>query len=253
MQNTIIPPSIERSFVIPKPAPSPSEHAVPHVVELRNPREITRAVAYVEGELRAHLEVGTTETEVQQLIFKDLLEIVRSIGLGRSNQELSLTVDKLLSLIKDLDQASIDLLEGSQAQIAELALELETALPPSKPPAALITISEIDAELKRRNEARERIAIIQEHLEDERDAKNSTLSVLRQQLKADPSRDHRLAEFDAGKEVGSLEGTIGGLIGAIAENDRKVMALVTYKNALELVYGGLPKNIVGEKLFEKMK
>lgn len=231
-----------------KGVPATSAETTHKVVELRNTREISRAVQYTEDELATHLQLGTTDTESKRLIVETVLGLVKSIGLGQENTELSKAVDTLLETVGELDQAAADLVAGAEAQISELAEQLEQGGP--DPQTQLnATLDSICAELRRREQWSDAVRNIQEHLENERDKKKEQLSMISQLLSLGACEDEQTARMDKARletELASEEGVIGSIIEMLAENDREIGALLSYRQAVELITAGPPTDLIGK-------
>ncbi len=170
--------AMERAGVVTPP------DSIQKVVELRNVKDIARAVRYAMGELQAHLDLGTADTASKKLLIEAMADVVTDIDLAKTNSEIAASIDAVLKTMSDLDQASADLLSGAEAQIAELATELEgmsSGVGSTIPNAAL---SVIDAELDRRGKASDSVGAIQEQLEDEKADMDAQLTTLKQRIQA---------------------------------------------------------------------
>jgi len=218
------------------------------VVELRNPREISRAVQYTEDELATHLQLGTMDTESKRLLVETMLRLIKSIGLGQENNELSKAVDTLLETVGELDQAAADLVAGAEAQVSELVEQFGQGRP--DPQTQLNeTLDSICAELRRREQWSDAVRNIQEHLENERDKKKEQLSMTSQLLSLEACEDEQVAKMEKARletELSSEDGVIRSIIEMLAENDREIGALLSYRQAVELVTAGPPTNLIGK-------
>ena len=220
------------------------------VVELRNVKDIARAVRYAMGELQTHLDLGTADSESKKLLIEAVADVVTNIDLARTNSELGVSIDALLKTMSEIDQASADLLSGAEAQIAELQEEFE-GLQSSGNTAPTISLSTIDAELERRGKASDDVGAIQERLEDEQATLKAELAALKQRILAgDNSQAAKVKKREIENKLAGLEPTIASIIEAVSENDEKVRKLIAYKNAVQLIGQGIPRGIVGEKLFD---
>jgi hypothetical protein len=221
------------------------------IVELRNLKDIARAVRYAAEELQVHLQLGTADTESKKLLIEALSDIVKNIDLARTNSELAASIDVLLKTVSEIDQATTDLLSGAAAQIAELEEEFKQLQSGGRAASPTIAISVVDAELERRARASDEVGAIQEELENERAQLKTELATIKQRIQAgDTSQSTRLRKRDLEMKLAGLEPTIASIIEAISKNDEKVRLLVAYKNAVKLFERGIPSNIIGEKLFD---
>ncbi len=227
--------------------PTPVE-TTQKVVELRNPREISRAVQYTEDELATHLQLGTADTESKRLLAETIVSLIRAIGLGQDNKELSKAVDELLNTVEQLDSAAADLVAGAEAQVAELAEQLEHGQP--NPQVRLnTTLDQICAELRRREQWSDAVRNIQEHLENERDKKTEQLSMTSQLLSLGACEDEQTAKMEKARletELASEGGIINSIIDLLAENDREIGTLLAYRQAVELVSADPPSDLIGK-------
>ena len=220
------------------------------VTELRNEKEITRAIQYTEEELRTHLQLGTADTEGKKSILLSLFLVVQNIGLGQTSKELSQSIDMLLETLTELDRAANDLVAGAEAQVAELVAELEK-IQERKQAMPALSLAEITAELKRREEMRERISSIQEGLENERDSMSEQVRTFDQLLQHNASGDPKITKMRKGqleRGVEDLNETIQGIVEGLADNEKKCQILRDYEYAVRLVGDGLPEGIIGEEI-----
>jgi len=238
----------------PQKLPAPPVNPTDKVVELRNMREISRAAQYTEEELQTHLQLGTADTEGKTLLVKNLLEVVKNIGLGQTNSEIASSIDALLKTVGDLDQAAIDLIAGTEAQVAELAAELEQLKSGNGTLEQATTIAEIDTELKRRMDIRKVVADKQEQYEDELAQMKIRFGVLDDLLKnGDTSTATKSERQELEGKIFGLETTVSTIIEKMADCDYKIQQLIAYKNATQLLNQGLPQGVIGEKLFDFSK
>lgn len=222
-----------------------------NITELRNEKEITRAIQYIEAELRTHLQLGTADTEAKVLILESLIKVVNNIGLGQTNNELSRSIDGLLETMTELDQAAADLVAGAEAQAAEFEQELEKFRKTTNPLLPNVSIMEIGKELKRREEMRQQVTEIQEGLENERDTINERLRIIGQIFEHGSHTDvskAKMEKVNLERKLQGLNKTIEGLVTAVAENDREVELLMAYENAVRLASEGLPEGIIGKNI-----
>ena len=204
---------------------SSSGESLPKVTELRNEKEIVRAVSYTEEELATHLDPETSDTadsESKSLILRGLLGVVKNIGLGQTNYELSLSIDGLIHIITELDRAALDLVAGAEAQVAEFATELEKSQE-KKLTLPTLSLAEITVEIRTFDQ------------------------LLQHNVSSDP-KITKMRRDQLGQKLQSLSKTVDGIVGAISDNDRKVEALLAYENAVKLVSEGLPEGIIGEEI-----
>lgn len=212
------------------------------VTELRNEKEIIRAIQYTEDELKAHIELCADDTTGKILILESLLQVVREIGLGQTGKELSRIIDNMLVTVNDLIEASSDLIAGAEAQAIEFAQEHEQYRKNTVNLLPSVSVSEIDDDLQRRREEWAIVADIQEKYENEMD-------VLEQQLR-NPNLI-RSDRINIERKKSGLEKTIRGIIEAVTVNLNEVAILENYRN---FIINGLPKDIIGKKLnFHKEK
>ncbi len=231
-----------------KKSPALPLETLQKVVELRNTREISRAVQYTEEELATHLQLGTTDTESKQLLIETLLRLIKDIGLGQDNVELSAAIDALLETVEHLDRAALDLVAGAEAQAAELAEEL-THVEPRSEQSLNLTLDQICTELRRREQWSDAVRNVQEHLENERDTKRERLSVTTQLLNLDACEDEQAARAEKGRleaELASEEGVITSIVTMLAENDQEIGTLLSYRQAIKLVAAGFPTTLIGK-------
>lgn len=225
------------------------------ITELRNEKRIVASIKYAEEELGAHLQLGNIDSEGKILILQSVFQIIKNIGLGQTNKELSKNIDELLETLNDLDKAIRDLIDGAEAQAREIALELERILDNdvSQPRVSFLDVSE---ELKRRDEMREKIVHIQEELENQRDEIIRQIDILSgiinsgmsQKISVDKSN-----KFQFECRLSALVKTIDSIIESVAQNDREVEQLVCYQNAFKLIREGLPDGLIGKDLqFSKL-
>jgi hypothetical protein len=209
---------------------------LPEVTELRNEKEIVRAIQYVEEELRAHIQLSETDTSGKVLILQGLHDIVKNIGIGQTGKELSKSIDGLITTIDDINQSTSDLIAGAEAQMIEYGIELKEIRESGNSFSTKISLPEIDLDLKRRREEWVVVAETQEKFENEKDE-------LERQL--NDSGLTKTNKLELERMLSGLEKTIGSIIEAIAENDREVTLLESYKN---FIVNGLPDDIIGKKL-----
>lgn len=220
------------------------------VTELRNEREITRAVQYAEGELKTHLELSDN-AESRRLIVEALLKVVQNIGLGQTGTELSKSIDDLLGTFEALDQAAADLVEGSKVQATEFFEELESLRGSVLPP---ITLSEISVELRRRAEWGESKGQEQEELQNRYDAIKGNLDVSRQTLKfqgfGSSASEAKKIISQLEDSLSTLERSIQAIIDRLKANRREMAILEGTKKALEIARDGwrVPRELIGKDL-----
>jgi hypothetical protein len=203
------------------------------------------------GELQAHLDLGTADTQSKKLLIEAVADVVTDVDLAKTNSEIAESIDALLKTMSEIDQASADLLSGAEAQIAELAGELEASQSGGGSAAPTISLSVIDAELERRGKASNDVGAIQERLEDEQATLKAELAIVKQRIQAgDNSQAIKIKKREIENKLAGLEPTIASIIEAVSENDEKVRKLIAYKNAVQLIGQGIPRGIVGEKLFD---
>lgn len=216
----------------------------------KNPQEILRAVQYAEEELHKLL-LASADSESKSQLIQSVIVVARYIRIGRVSIELKNSIEQLFRTVCDLDRAATDLLSGAEAQIAELEAELTEATSKTEGIPLAIAPSEIDAELKRRQEPIESIRNIQEGLEDEAAEKDAELKTLKQQICAgDESQQTRTRIDVLESKLGALKATINSIIEARRVNDEKIEILIARKNAAKLLERGLPAGIIGEKIFD---
>jgi hypothetical protein len=204
-------------------------------------------IEYILEELQTHIQLGTADTTGKVLILQSLVGVIKSLSLDQTRAELSQAVDELLNTVTLLDQATVDLIAGAEAQVAELAEELESG----GHETSAIQIADIDSELERRREMRERIARIQEDLENQQDETRERLSTITQLLTHGASENEKKDKEEKRKfeiRLEAYEKTIASVIDAIATNDREVELLTSHRNARILVNEGLPADIIGKKI-----
>lgn len=226
----------------------------PKVTELRNEKEITRAVRFVEEELAAYLDPSTSDaasSPSKSLIIQGLVRVVKNIGLGQTKEELAHVVDELLENVEELDRAARDLIAGAEAQAIELIAELEKVQTRSDDLLPVVSLSEIASELKRRQEMRDRVLQIQEEFENERDGINERIRILKELIVHEVSQNVREDKLEKQKleyKLDALDKTISAVVEAVAQNDREVELLVAYQNAIKLTRQGLPSDLFGKKM-----
>jgi hypothetical protein len=217
-----------------------------NVPELRNEKEIIRAIQYTETELRSHLEL-TADTESQVLIIKALLEVVNNIGLGQTSVVLSRSIGDLLETVSSLDQAALDLVAGAEAQALEFGKELEMIVA-NKEVLSAVSLPDVEAEVKRRTEEQQMLSDNQEELENE-------IFILENKI-ASLGPDQKAKTEKSGLEI-TLEATNKTLqtIKEIGHTNRlDIETLKAYERAMKMVSTGLPKDLMGKQLsFRKTK
>jgi hypothetical protein len=224
------------------------------IVELRNAKDIARAVRYAKEELLAHLQLGTADTASKKLLVQSLASIVKAMDLAQTNSELAEVIDAFLKTVSELDQSVTDLLSGAEAQIAELAAEINGMQSTGGGTPPTITLSMIDAELARRGKASDEVGAIQERFEDDQATMRTNLATLKQRIQAgDVSSSTKSQKWDLEDKLGALDLTIAAIIEAVRVNDEKVGTLIAYRNAVKLLEQGVPRGIIGEKLFDFKK
>lgn len=229
----------------------PAESSDSKVTELRNEKEITRAVLYVEEELAAYLDPSISDvagSPSKSLIIQGLVAVVRNIGLGQTSKELTRCVDELLATVDELDKAACDMAAGAEAQVAELIAKLEM-IKGRNYDLPVVTITEISNELSRRQEMRERVLHIQEKFENERDEIKERVRILNQLLAHEASENVLADKAEKQKlehKLEALENTISSVVEAVAQNDSEVELLLSYQNAIKLTCEGLPPGLIGK-------
>lgn len=209
------------------------------VIELRNPEGITRAVQYVQAELETYLQLGLADTEAKKMLAEVVTSLIKNIGIATDHTELSRNVDKLFDVLRELDQAAVDLIEGAQAQANEFAEELNRF----KQGAAVPTISlqQVETEISRYKEWLDSIVGPQQQLEDERMKVKEDLDILKQSLEAGMT-ENETADRERKKglenQVGVLTKTINQVIAKRDENSRFLQRLIAYQQAVELIASG---------------
>jgi phage-related tail protein len=223
------------------------------VVTFENVKDIARAVRYADEELRAHLELGTANTDSKLLILKSVAEVIKIIHLARTNREITQCIDQLLKIVDELDQAVADSLSGARAEITELTTEIEGLQSGNAKVSSTIPTSMIDAELRRRSKASEVIGTIQEQLEDDKAQAEARLGTVKQQISAGGgSQAIRTEKRNLEAQLTNLNTTIASIIDAVRVNSEKEGLLIAYKSSLKFIQEGLPKDIFGEKLFDRV-
>lgn len=220
------------------------------VTELRNEKEITRAVQYTEEELQTHLQLGTADTESKVIILQGLLMIVRNIGLGQTKTELSRGIDELLSAISALDQAVTDLLSGAEAQVKEFSDEIRE-LQRQLDSLRTISVAEIENELRRREEEKEKITPVMDGLYKERESLENELKIQEQLLKhgvSDNPAATKSKKASLEKKLAALNKTLESVEAIMIQNDQEEAVLVSYRDAVRFVKNGLPEGIIGRKI-----
>jgi hypothetical protein len=196
------------------------------------------------------LKKSKSESESLKQILESLSGVVDRISVGETNHSLVAIVDVLIETVQSLDQATIDLLAGAQAQVAEFGEELERLQ--SNPNSEVsVPITEIEAELQRREEARSKVVDIQEELENQRDEMVTRLETLHLLLGNETGRNAttlKTEKTNLDTKLQSLNKTVESLIKSVAENDRETEMLVAYRNAIKLLSTGLPSNIIGKNI-----
>jgi hypothetical protein len=197
------------------------------LVEFRSEKAIVHAATYVEAELKANLELQSFDLS-GETILKCVLDLLQKIGLGRNKQLLLESTDALIE--------ALSLLKAPEPMVI-------IQPPPQEVPAE---VAEVEAELARRAEMRERVSTIQEELLNQRDVLTGEFAVKAELVRhklARPNDRKRKAELE--KEIRKIATTIEAITAAIIENDREVGTLVSYREACKFVKRGLPRGIIG--------
>ncbi len=229
------------------------KEVAPKITELRNEIGITCAVQYVEQELAAYLDPSTSDvagSPSKSLIVQGLALVVKSIGLGQTKEVLAESVDQLLGIVDQLDQAAEDLIAGAEAQAAELATEL-LKVQGGEGGLSAIPLSEISQEIERREKMREQVVGIQEQFENERDEMAERIRILGELLAHEVSQNAGADKSEKQQLEHKLEAmhmTISTIIEAVAQNDSEVELLRAYQSAVNLVYEGLPQGLIGKNI-----
>ena len=242
--------AMERAGITPPPE---------KVIELRDAKNIARAVRYVEDELKTHLQLGTADTESKTLLVQAMLKIVTDMHLALANSSLADGVDQFLKIISELDQVSADSLNGANAQIAELVAELESAPAGGTNRdaqvailAAAITIEQIDAELVRRGEESKRVQPVYDALVGQLVPLENELDLVEKKLASEfynnESGALAVRKRYLNSEIAKIRQSYDPLTTIITDNNREVDKLRNYRNAMEVVKRGLPSGLIGKKL-----
>ena len=225
-----------------------------NVVDLSNVREVSRAVYYVRAELETHLNLDTAHSDGKLLLVQNLLAVVGQISSGRGGNDLLTALDELLQTVTDLGEAGTDLLAGANAQIAELAEELEAAQAVQANLSAPISLERIAAEIERREAALTRISEAQVRLEDEcrgMEGKLGTLTQLLDHEAADDPEKTRVAKQELEQKLAASTDRLGGMVRSYEENTREIQMLTAYRNAVALIAKGLPSSFFVREPYAK--
>lgn len=221
-----------------------------NITELRNEKEIVRAIKYIEAELKTHAQLGTTGTESNALIFEDLSKIIQSIGLGQTNAELSLVIDQFLATLHELDCASSDLLSGAEEQVRELEVEIEK-LQEKTGGTPVISVKDIEKELERRTQEKEKISPIIDGLYLQREDLEKQIRELEQLLQHGSPKDPSVTKdkkTPLERKLAILNNTLTSVEETMIRNDEEEATLISYRDAIKLVGNGLPAGIIGKKI-----
>ncbi|OHA18003.1 MAG: hypothetical protein A2836_01755 [Candidatus Taylorbacteria bacterium RIFCSPHIGHO2_01_FULL_45_63] len=200
----------------------------------------TDALDHCVSALELYLDTGEANTDGKILLSNTLLTLLRGVRSGESVSKLGVAVDNVFKTITELDEAAADLVAGAEAQAAEFAVML---------PKTNVSIEEIEVELRRREEVRVKVSSIQEQLEDRREFLVDEIDKLGQIVQFDIASDEQKKQKkDHENELASLSVTIREMVVGASQNDREVAQLIAYREAIELVHGGLPQGVLGRKI-----
>lgn len=206
---------------------------------MHEPLDAEQSRNYVAGEFQSYMDLKIFDSLEKMRIGKRVLELINALSGGHSRTGLSTSVDTLVHAIDQSERAAEQAIQAAHAEAESLServaqLENTRATPP-------IPLATIEKELARRAAERARVVGIQEQLENERD------ELLEEVERQKGGRsDTKVLE----SKIQSLTVTIDSIVANVAENDREVIRLKTYQQAVRTVAEGIGAELIGKKLAE---
>ncbi len=209
--------------------------------------EVVRAASYVVGEISANIELAQIESEAAIRLAAQFAVLVSGIHAGASNVVLAKSIDGLIAGLNAFEQAAFVRILGAEARVAEMLGKYEELLTRRVEPVTPLEV--VNREIVRRRLLLKKVRAAQDELEDERDAANQEIDQISDLLRLGISENEEAAKKRR-KELRARGEFLYAQIEAVAEgtsdNNKKVMELFRYKEAVRLIAEGLPSGIIDQ-------
>ncbi len=201
-------------------------------------QDYIRSLQFIETELNAHIELGGDLIETH--VFRQLLRVISSIRGRQANETLSKEVDNLKVTVNEVARVLQSLLEGAEAQIAELSEHMNNVT--SEVDDSKI-LEKIEEELQSLCFDRENISTVQEEKENHREDLLGQIKVKQGIIDGGLTDNPRMIGKERSRlerELATTSGEIVTAISAITKINNRSGELIQYREALKLVKAGSP-------------